>query len=1157
MTNIITSPQLLADTPAGIDLLGAHSRVAQGISNLINGSEGGKTIALEGGWGSGKSTVIQLLDQKYSNSNVVVHVYDAWIHAGDPLRRAFLTSLIGALQQRNWLSTKKAEWDQELDKLSRRYKENTKRTVPILTTFGKLLAVSLLLVPLGMSAFGESMRRCAPSTQLMPSTSCSGLFITLGLLLACAPLLLLVGGLSWRKIKKQSIDGIFELVLNRTTLEEKTSITETGDPTTIEFQSLFAKALSEALSGTEESDSRKLVLVIDNLDRITADEARDVWSLLRSFVDMPQLKQYKWTSRFWVIVPIANKIDDTTDDSEPFHDKIFQARFTLPPPVLKGWREHLKALLNKAFPPAFLKDEKRLLDLYLLLLVPGQSPTPRELVLFVNQLVALSLQWKERFSLSILAAYVLETKGRDIRTSLLDKTIPRDSIKQLLNSELTSDFACIYFNTGDSADALEILQRPLAETLLTEGNGERLFDEISEEPSFADIAGNVLNNQVRVWAQGEVIWFLNSITAILDARVRCQESDADLRAKIEHELIHLQSRLEELIPSCFSILPVVPMLAPNFAAAIVALLKRASTESTTDAVKTLIQRFPKMDSAGLLHSFGEPYKLPEAQNIDSWVKNFLDIAQYPVIHDAIIAKQLVLNLPITPKNFVWLLDECCKRSLRDLYLVLEPAGGSSALVAYLKEEATTAKLSSTDIMIIDWLEGRGDALDLKIVSSAIAEGLKSGTEIDAVFLDAVAIIFATVKSTTLDINETQKLAVEQGTIAHHFFKKFQENNFSLAGALAWCQLVIRSDGNVPIQWNEGASAAAVLLQLIANPASQPELAKGLRDFILSNDVIGDWMTRVIQQNVLATLTAWMFEDEALLTPYLKSLPISSYRIKIDEISNILFSTDISKSRAFRQLSLTSRRDEQNFSGNIANQIKYEDDAWLCLVAIEVKLEPLIPITDAASKMLLTLNETQWGTAFKKNSDVVNLAIQLIDRGAKLQLGHPLRIALHDSIESTISTSSTETLSQDTFGKLVTALEQMYQRGLADAIYEDTASLAVAASENYWKIAGQYLLESILRNGTGQRAGVGRRIFLPLVKHRDHAGLIWLVNAIQVNNDISALMDDDVSLRELADEVASAIQDPSLNQEAKEILLGLAKLLPKLLNGEGSDSSASE
>lgn len=109
---------LLRDDPSATDEFGPHKKIASIIKDEIARSSSGRSIAVVGPWGSGKSTVIQLLKGELSISKDVsahVFVYDAWSHQGDPLRRAFLEDLINSLKINQLLS------DEEIDVARQKY----------------------------------------------------------------------------------------------------------------------------------------------------------------------------------------------------------------------------------------------------------------------------------------------------------------------------------------------------------------------------------------------------------------------------------------------------------------------------------------------------------------------------------------------------------------------------------------------------------------------------------------------------------------------------------------------------------------------------------------------------------------------------------------------------------------------------------------------------------------------------------------------------------------------------------------------------------------------------------------------------------------------------------------------------------------------------
>ena len=79
--------RLIEDSPSDEDLfsiddsdIGPHERVAQAIADLVQSDEpGGKGSGLEGGWGAGKTTVVNLLNQQLEgDSEITIFRFDAW-----------------------------------------------------------------------------------------------------------------------------------------------------------------------------------------------------------------------------------------------------------------------------------------------------------------------------------------------------------------------------------------------------------------------------------------------------------------------------------------------------------------------------------------------------------------------------------------------------------------------------------------------------------------------------------------------------------------------------------------------------------------------------------------------------------------------------------------------------------------------------------------------------------------------------------------------------------------------------------------------------------------------------------------------------------------------------------------------------------------------
>ena len=93
-------------------------------------------------------------------------------------------------------------------------------------------------------------------------------------------------------------------------------------------------------------------------------------------------------------------MQDQDDVASSFIEKTFHIRFEVPRPLVSRWHAHLLGMLEKAFPKHYIdelfrREEEfhavyRVLSAYLQ--PKGRLPTPRELIVFVNQIGALHRQ---------------------------------------------------------------------------------------------------------------------------------------------------------------------------------------------------------------------------------------------------------------------------------------------------------------------------------------------------------------------------------------------------------------------------------------------------------------------------------------------------------------------------------------------------------------------------------------------------------------------------------------------------------------------------------------------------------------------------------------------------------------------------------------------
>ena len=494
--------QFLHDNPATADEFGPHDRIASLLAQTISKSQEGRSVALLGDWGSGKSTVVELLKEKLSQLVAAPHVfvYDAWAHQGDSLRRAFLDDFIAACGP----LLEKEEKEKAIDQIWNRVELTTITREPILKRHAKLLLVSLAFVPLGMELFSWPNGNSEPLTGLTQTHNILAYFLLL------MPVILI--GLLWmvRKTNCQALNTFFFGSDNNTSVLsfffERTQgqIERRQLKSPIDSIQVFRRIFDQLIEfiGTKNKQIH-IVIVIDNIDRVPANQAREFWATLQTFFGDSGGTRRAQNLPYWLIVPFSleslssvfrddsaampsgvQNRDATLERSKAFVDKTFSLAFRVPPPILTNWRKYLLQRLRDAFPE---HEESELIaarDIFDFAEPAPRSVTPRKLKLFVNEIVTLYRQRDSDASLPIIAAYVLhrhQIVGSDIPSNLLS---PREVVA-VDDADWRILLAALHYGVGRSDAQHLLLHEPIVDAI-RKGNAEEL-KSFENHPGFLDV----------------------------------------------------------------------------------------------------------------------------------------------------------------------------------------------------------------------------------------------------------------------------------------------------------------------------------------------------------------------------------------------------------------------------------------------------------------------------------------------------------------------------------------------------------------------------------------------------------------------------------------------------------------------------------------------
>lgn len=462
--------RFLQDRPADQDFFGTHSGLAKAVASALASNPELRTIGLLGKWGSGKSTVLRELDRAITSStdlsDIQTFTFDAWEHQGEPIRRSFLESLFSFLTERKLIEAK--DWEADIDLLSGRLGVTENIETPELTPPAKQILWSLTLVPFGLSLFGlDTLQDGLGRT----TTTAGEIALYISLVCFVVPLVFILESLFTARSAHgmSNNDEVIGLIVNKKVSRVKTRTIKSPEPTAIEFANTCESLIAEV-----KKRKQRLLCVIDNLDRLPADDALDMWAAIRAIFANVQIGGADQSHPF-VLVPMDHSAlsasfggNEKDERAKSFIDKTFDLTFRVPPPVRSDWKAFLRSQMEAVFGKDAIEDR----TMYFVERVfdtrhgtANEFPTPRIINRFVNSVAATWLARRsEDFSLAVVSLFVSYLE--DIDTAVLDFA-QREDIRFFDDDfpEWRDQIAALYFGVPEEKSRQVLLEGPLRQAI--------------------------------------------------------------------------------------------------------------------------------------------------------------------------------------------------------------------------------------------------------------------------------------------------------------------------------------------------------------------------------------------------------------------------------------------------------------------------------------------------------------------------------------------------------------------------------------------------------------------------------------------------------------------------------------------------------------------
>ena len=410
-SNKVVYPHYLNNKPQGVDLFKGKSQehLSEAMAGHIRSVDSDKEsnvprlIGLEGKWGSGKSNVIELLQNELSNK-YYFFCFDAWGNQEDLQRRSILELLTKKLITDKKLTgktkmlvmkssgdgrviTDDCTWDEKLDSLLSRKSFTKNITVPSVNNSTKWFVLSLLFIGIIVSFL---------------SFNNTGI-LWADILIALSPFILfmigmVVTGSSWKMM--------FSMYNTDSRSDTTSYVISEQEPSVREFRDW----MDEISRGIPKDE--KLVLVFDNMDRLPADKVHQFWSLFQTFFADSGFKN------IWCIVPYdvehlaaAFTSEDNDEKSKTkllngYLAKTFPVVYRVPEPIEDDYKHIFKKLYESAFGNTVDKNSFDIISRCYRYI--RTKPNVRDIISFINDSVLITNQWKDKIHPISIAVYLLK-----------------------------------------------------------------------------------------------------------------------------------------------------------------------------------------------------------------------------------------------------------------------------------------------------------------------------------------------------------------------------------------------------------------------------------------------------------------------------------------------------------------------------------------------------------------------------------------------------------------------------------------------------------------------------------------------------------------------------------------------------------------------------
>lgn len=482
-------PKLLNNQPCGEDLFASksHEKIASQIAKLLQGERSIHAIGIDGGWGSGKSNLVELVKKKLDGSKYHFLIYDAWGFQTDFQRRSILENITADLVDNHLIS--KEKWNGRLlQLLSRKRTVGTKimrELNPIAKVGGVLALLSPIILPL-INLISVGWIQWALYGMIFISAIIAVIYLQnrdmkkYGQPISFSSFFheLFVSYLDYACEKSDSKERIEQSIKYETIYDE--------EPSSRDFR-LWMNDIDNELN------PYRFVLVIDNMDRLPKAKVQELWSAINTLFAEQRYKNIT------IIVPFdrehirfafqSENIKENKFFGEDFINKTFDVVYRVSPPIISDWKTYFAIMWKHAFGEETVIEEN-ITQIYDIL---AENKTPRDITAFINKFASLKQIVEGTIPDKYIALFICgeqKIKAKPYEEIIKPSYLGALQFMYANDDQLPKYIAALYYQINPDK-ALEIAYLDRISKALNTGNVSDI-KIVSELPVFEDLLENAI-----------------------------------------------------------------------------------------------------------------------------------------------------------------------------------------------------------------------------------------------------------------------------------------------------------------------------------------------------------------------------------------------------------------------------------------------------------------------------------------------------------------------------------------------------------------------------------------------------------------------------------------------------------------------------------------